>query len=146
MKPTTAPVVKPTAAPTVAPTSDPHGGKTYHEAVYKNVHHDAVYENVWIVDQEAFSYEDPIYEVREYTYCKICGTEFETNDKAGTDAFFAHDDVHLLAGEGSGYRTYTRKIQVGTKTVYVPEEGHWAKHHVKAAWDEQVLVREAGWY
>lgn len=60
--------------------------------------------------------------------------------------FFAHDKAHMLAGEGSGYHNDTRKVQVGSNTVNVPEEGHYEKKHVKAAWDEKVLVKEAGWY
>ncbi len=119
-------------------------GKTYHEAVYKTVHHDAEYENVYVVDQEAYSYEEPVYEKRVYTVCHVCGAEFDTS--YSSSAFWAHDDQHLLAGEGSGYHNETRKVQVGTNTVNVPEEGHYEKKLVKAAWDEKVLVKEAGWY
>ena len=119
-------------------------GKTYHEAVYKTVHHDAEYEDVYVVDQEAYSYEEPVYEKRVYTVCHVCGAEFDTS--YDTSAFFAHDKAHMLAGEGSGYRNDTRKVQVGTNTVNVPEEGHYEKKLVKAAWDEKVLVKEAGWY
>lgn len=104
---------------------DPHAGKTYHEAVY---------ENVYVVDQEAYSYEEPVYEKRAYTVCHVCGAEFDTTD--GMGAFWAHDDEHLLAGEGSGYHSYMKTIQTGTNTVNVPEEGHY----------EKKLVREAGWY
>ena len=119
-------------------------GKTYHEAVYKTVHHDAEYENVYVVDQEAYSYEEPVYEKRVYTVCHVCGAEFDTS--YSSSAFWAHDDQHLLAGEGSGYHNDIRKVQVGTNTVNVPEEGHYEKKLVKAAWDEKVLVKEAGWY
>lgn len=119
-------------------------GKTYHEAVYKTVHHDAEYEDVYVVDQEAYSYEEPVYEKRVYTVCHVCGAEFDTS--YDTSAFFAHDKAHMLAGEGSGYHNDTRKVQVGSNTVNVPEEGHYEKKLVKAAWDEKVLVKEAGWY
>ena len=118
--------------------------KTYHEAVYKTVHHDAEYEDVYVVDQEAYSYEEPVYEKRVYTVCHVCGAEFDTS--YDTSAFFAHDKAHMLAGEGSGYHNDIRKVQVGTNTVNVPEEGHYEKKLVKAAWDEKVLVKEAGWY
>ena len=118
--------------------------KTYHEAVYKTVHHDAEYEDVYGVDQEAYSYEEPVYEKRVYTVCHVCGAEFDTS--YDTSAFFAHDKAHMLAGEGSGYHNEIRKVQVGTNTVNVPEEGHYEKKLVKAAWDEKVLVKEAGWY
>lgn len=119
-------------------------GKTYHEAVYKTVHHDAEYENVYVVDQETYSYEEPVYEKRVYTVCHVCGAEFDTS--YDDSAFSAHDKAHMLAGEGSGYHNDIRRVQVSTNTVNVPEEGHYEKKLVKAAWDEKVLVKEAGWY
>lgn len=125
--------------------ADPHAGKTYHEAVYKTVHHDAEYKDVYVVDQEAYSYEKPIYEERVYTICHVCGAEFDTTYDGG-NAFFAHDEQHVLNDEGSGYHNEVRKIQIGSETVNVPEEGHYEKKVVKAAWDEKVLVKEAGWY
>lgn len=125
-------------------TSDGGSGKTYHEAVYKTVHHDAEYEDVYVVDQEAYSYEEPVYEERQITVCHVCGAEFDTS--YDTSAFWTHNKAHALAGEGSGYHSDVRKVQVGTNTVNVPEEGHYEKKLVKAAWDEKVLVKEAGWY
>ena len=88
--------------------------------------------------------EEPVYEKRVYTVCHVCGAEFDTSYSG--DAFYDHIINHELAGEGSGYHNDTRKVQVGTNTVNVPEEGHYEKKLVKAAWDEKVLVREAGWY
>ena len=125
-------------------TSGGGSGKTYHEAVYKTVHHDAEYENVYVIDQEAYSYEEPVYEKRVYTVCHVCGAEFDTSYSA--EAFYDHISNHALAGEGGGYHNDTRTVQVGTNTVNVPEEGHYEKKLVKAAWDEKVLVKEAGWY
>lgn len=127
-----------------ASTSGGGSGKTYHEAVYKTVHHDAEYEDVYVVDQEAYSYEEPVYEERQITVCHVCGAEFDTS--YDTSAFWTHNKAHALAGEGSGYHSDVRKVQVGTNTVNVPEEGHYEKKLVKAAWDEKVLVKEAGWY
>lgn len=125
-------------------STDGYGGKTYHDAVYKYVHHDAEYRDVYVVDRESYTYDDPIYDEREYTICHVCGAEFDTTN--GPDAFFAHDDQHLLAGEGSGYHSVIRNVQVGSNTVTVPEEGHYEKELVKEAYDEKVLIREAGWY
>lgn len=142
-KPTTPPAPKPTNPPTPKPT-DPHADMTYHEAEYKIVHHDAVYEDVYVVDQAAYSYEEPIYEERQITVCHVCGAEFDTS--YSTKEFSAHNKAHALAGEGSGYHSDVRKIQVGTNTVNVPEKGHYEKQLVKAAWDEKILVKEAGWY
>lgn len=125
-------------------TSGGGSGKTYHEAEYKTVHHDAEYEDVYVVDQEAYSYEEPVYQERQITVCHVCGAEFDTS--YDSSAFWEHDKAHALAGEGSGYHSTVRKIQTGTKTVNVPEEGHYEKKVVKEAWDEKVLVKEAGWY
>jgi len=125
-------------------TSGDGSGKTYHEAVYKTVHHDAEYEDVYVVDQEAYSYEEPVYEKRVYTVCHVCDAEFDTS-YSGSE-FWEHDYQHQYAGEGSGYHNDIRRVQVGTNTVNVPEEGHYEKKLVKAAWDEKVLVKEAGWY
>ena len=150
-KPSPTPTVKPTTPPTPAPTTpptpkptDPHEGKTYHEAEYKIVHHDAVYEDVYVVDQEAYSYEEPFYETRVFTVCHVCKAEFDTT--YNTDEFFAHSKEHALNGIMGSYHNDVRKIQVGTNTVNVPEKGHYEKRLVKAAWDEKILVKEAGWY
>lgn len=124
--------------------TDSHAGKTYHEAVYKTVHHDAEYKDVYVVDQKASSYEEPIYETRVYTICHVCGAEFDTS--YDSSAFFAHNKAHAMAGEGGGYHNEVREIQTGSKTVNVPEEGHYEKKVVKDAWDEKVIVKEAGWY
>lgn len=114
-----------TSSKSSSSAADPHAGKTYHEAVY---------ENVWVVDQAAYSYEEPVYEERQITVCHVCGAEFDTS--YDTSAFWTHNEAHALAGEGSGYHSDVRKIQTGTKTVNVPEEGHY----------EKKLVKEAGWY
>ena len=114
-----------TSSKSSSSAADPHAGKTYHEAVY---------ENVWVVDQAACSYEEPVYEERQITVCHVCGAEFDTS--YDTSTFYDHIINHELAGEGSGYHSDVRKIQTGTKTVNVPEEGHY----------EKKLVKEAGWY
>ncbi len=103
-----------------------------------------VNKDVYVVDQEAYSYEKPIYEEQQITVCYVCGAEFDTSYDAST--FYAHGTQHLLAGEGSGYHNEVREIQTGSKTVNVPEEGHYEKKVVKDAWDEKVLIKEAGWY
>ena len=38
------------------------------------------------------------------------------------------------------------QVQVGTRTVEVPEQSHMETYIVKEAWTEKVLVKEAGWY
>lgn len=119
--------------------------KTYHEAEYKTVHHPAETktEKVWVVDKEAYTYEKPVYENLPRTLCNICNADI-------TGKIDGHADYHDDRGEFErfSYRCEYIDVQVGTETVEVPEEGHYETKTtvVKEAWDEQVLVREAGWY
>ena len=116
-------------------TSDPHAGKTWHEAVYKTVNHPAETKKVKVVDQEAYSYEEPVYEWR--TFCNVCGADITTTCDE-------HMRAHMIAREGGRY--HDDYVQVGTKTVNVPEQSHYETVVVKEAWTEKVLVKEAGWY
>ena len=117
--------------------------KTYHEAEYKTVHHPAETktEKVWVVDKEAYTYEKPIYEMHDRTLCNDCNMDM---------TYLPEDEFmdHLDKEPHGSYRNEYIEIQVGTETVEVPEEGHYETKTtvVKEAWDEQVLVREAGWY
>ncbi|MDD5795488.1 MAG: hypothetical protein PUD24_00940, partial [Oscillospiraceae bacterium] len=117
--------------------------KTYHEAEYKTVHHPAETktEKVWVVDKEAYTYEKPIYEMHDRTLCNDCNMDM-------TDMTAQERGLHLINEPHGSYRNEYIEIQVGTETVEVPEEGHYETKTtvVKEAWDEQVLVREAGWY
>ena len=121
--------------------ADPHAGKTWHEAEYKVINHPAETEKVWVVDQPATTKEEPVYETHDVTICNVCGADI-------TNAAYReqHLIAHIEAGEGGSYHNEWREIQVGTKTVKVPEKGHWEKRIVKPAWTEKKLVREAGWY
>lgn len=114
-------------------------GKTYHEAVYKTVHHEAVTEQVWVVDEAAYSYEEPVYETHDRTICNTCGADI-TND------LVSHGKSHMLNDENFSYHNEFVQIQTGTKTVDVPEQGHYETKTIKEAYDEKVLVKEAGWY
>lgn len=114
-------------------------GKTYHEAVYKTVHHEAETEQVWVVDEAAYSYEEPVYEAQNRTICNTCGADI-------TDNSLSHRKAHLLNGENSSYHIESKQVQSGTKTVDVAEQGHYETKTIKEAYDEKVLVKEAGWY
>ena len=50
-------------------TADPHAGKTYHEAEYEYIQHSAETERVKVVDCEAYSYEEPVYEQKWSMIC-----------------------------------------------------------------------------
>ncbi|MGN0453678.1 MAG: hypothetical protein ACI4G1_00700, partial [Ruminococcus sp.] len=123
-----------------APSPQPDE-KTWHEAEYKTVHHDAVTEQRYVVDEEAYTYEEPVYETKRVNVCNDCG--FTEND---SDSFEEHLIWELENGGRGSYHSEKRQIQVGTKTVEVPEKGHYETVVVQEAYDEQVLVREAGWY
>ena len=112
--------------PTPQPvTKDPHEGKTWHEAEYKT-------EQVWVVDEEGYTWQKPIYEEHEAVICTTCGEEI-TNDIDGhLKQYMLTDTPH------HGYRVETVSNIVGYETVEVPEKGHYET--------KTTLVREAGWY
>ena len=113
---------KPEPTPQPA-TQDPHEGKTWHEAEYKT-------EKVWVVDEEACTWQRPIYEEHEAAICNTCGAEITDN----LDHIFEHMDK----GENGSYRCETVRTLVGYETVEEPEVGHWET--------KTTLVRAAGWY
>lgn len=114
---------KPEPTPQPA-TKDPHEGKTWHEAEYKT-------EKVWVVDEEACTWQRPIYEEHEAAICNTCGAEI-------TGHAYEHIFEHMDKGENGSYRCETVRTLVGYETVEEPEEGHWET--------KTELVREAGWY
>lgn len=116
-------------------TADPHAGKTWHNAEYRSVYHPAETKRVKVVDQEGYSYDEPVYAWR--TFCNVCGADI-------TESCQSHMKAHALAGEGGRY--HDDYVQVDTKTVTVPEKSHMETVVVKEAWTERVIVREAGWY
>lgn len=124
---------------TSSSSSKSESSKVWHEAVYKTVNHPAETKKVWVVDKAAYTYEEPIYEERDRTICNECGADI-------TENLIPHMKNHILNGENGSYRNEWVNVQVGTKTVEVPEEGHWETKVVKEAWTEKVIVKEAGYY
>ena len=104
-------------------TSTPTESKTWHEAVYE-------YTEVWVVDKAAYTYEEPVYEEHGRAICNDCGADITDN--------LDHIGDELLAGGKGSYRVEWVEVQVGTKTVTVPEQGHYET--------KKKLVREAGYY
>ena len=134
-KPSTSNTTTNTGTTTSKPT------KVWHEAEYKYIDHPAETKKVWVVDQEGYTYEEPVYEKHDITICNTCGTTI-----SNTSELSAHGKSHMLNGENFSYRNEWNEIQVGTKTITVEEKGHWETQVVKEAWTEKVLVREAGYY
>lgn len=117
---------KPAPAPATQPaTKDPHEGKTWHDAEYKT-------EKVWVVDEEGYTWQCPIYEDHTVTICNICGAEITGNVQGHDEA------VHLPNGDDFSYRVETVSTIVGYETETVPEKGHYET--------KTTLVRAAGWY
>jgi hypothetical protein len=113
-------------APATQPaTKDPHEGKTWHDAEYKT-------EKVWVVDEEGYTWQCPIYEDHTVTICNICGAEITGNVQGHDEA------VHLPNGDDFSYRVETVSTIVGYETETVPEKGHYET--------KTTLVREEGWY
>lgn len=110
----TQPTVKPTQAPTQKPT----------EAIW----HPAVTKQVWVVDKEAYAYEEPVYETQYRQICNTCGADI-TGDTTN------HMRYHMTNGENYSVSVKSVQVQVGTETITVPEEGHW----------ETVVVKEGYW-
>ena len=113
--------------------------KKWHEAQYEYIQHPAETKQVWVVDQEAYTYEKPVYEEVGRTFCNACGADI-------TDCLDEHMIEHALTDGGGGYHDEWVEMQVGTETVTVPEKGHWETQVVKEAWTEKKLIREAGYY
>lgn len=140
---------KPAQKPTPKP-ADPHEGKTYHEAVTKQVwvepeyktvnhpaetkkvNHPAETRQVWV---NPVTHEEPVYETVGYYKCNQCGAELADSNQA---------DQHYLENEDTcwSWRVLSKKVQTGTKTV-TDKEGYYKTETVKDAWTETVTVKEA---
>ncbi len=115
----------------------------YYDAVYKTVHHDAEFAKYWVVDNEAYSYEEPVYKDVDALICKDCGCRVDTMTD---DELYEHISNHMDNHGKGGYYSDVIRVQVGTETINVPEKGHYEFRQVKEAYDEQVIARPAGWY
>ena len=133
-----------TSSSQTSKNTDTHAGKTYHEAVYKTVNHPAETKQVKVVDEEAYTYEEPVYEWRTIAKCKDCGIDLS---QLSQEERTAHSKNHVInEGGDGGWYTAQEQVQVGTRTVEVPEKSHMETVVVKEAWTETVLVKEAAWY
>lgn len=116
--------------------------KVWHEAVYKYVDHPAETKEVYVVDTPASSYEEPVYEEKERCICNDCGADLtDMSDSEMTH----HLADHARNGGHGSWRSVWQNVQVGTKTVNVPEQGHYETQTVKDAYTEKVLVSEGYW-
>ncbi len=139
---------KPAPKPTPKP-ADPHEGKTYHEAVTKQVwvepeyktvnhpaetkkvNHPAETKQVWV---NPVTHEEPVYEWVSYDICNQCGARLDDANQV---------KWHYLDSDTCvSYKTCKEKVQTGTKTV-TDKEGYYKTETVKDAWTETITVKEA---
>lgn len=120
-------------------TNNNTSSKIWHEAEYKYVNHPARTEKVWVVDKAAYTYEEPVYETQSAYICNDCGMDI-------TNIMKEHGIYEIRNGGTGSYHVGYIDVQVDTKTITVPEQGHYETQVVKEAWTEKVLVREAGYY
>lgn len=76
-------------------------------------------EQVKVIDQEAYSYEEDVYEYKVRTICNDCGADITGN----TDHIF--DEIAKNPNAKGSYRAEKVKVKTGTKIVEVPEEFHY---------------------
>ena len=111
---------KDTSSSSKAESSKPESSKsepkpTQHTHSWKDITKTT---QVKVVDQKAYTYEEPIYEKQIRTICKVCGADI-------TGFASEHNEQHALNGEPVSYKAERREIQTGTKTVTVPEKSHY---------------------
>lgn len=111
---------KDTSSSSKAESSKPESSKsepkpTQHTHSWKDI---TKATQVKVVDQKAYTYEEPIYEKQIRTICKVCGADI-------TGFASEHNEQHALNGEPVSYKAERREIQTGTKTVTVPEKSHY---------------------
>lgn len=111
---------KDTSSSSKAESSKPESSKsepkpTQHTHSWKDI---TKATQVKVVDQKAYTYEEPVYEKQIRTICKVCGADI-------TGFASEHNEQHALNGEPVSYKAERREIQTGTKTVTVPEKSHY---------------------
>ena len=74
---------------------------------------------VKVVDKEAYTYEEPIYEKQKRAICNDCGADISDN----LDHIF--DEMKNNSSAKGSYSVKTVNVQVGTKTITVPEKSHY---------------------
>lgn len=80
--------------------------------------HAPIYKQQYVVDKAAWTEEVPVYETKEIEICNYCKSEITGNAES-------HLYEHALNGIATGWHSEFRQIQIGTKTIYHEEVGHW---------------------
>lgn len=102
---------------------------------FEVVHHDAEYKTEYVVDQEAYDEQKPIYKYESHNFCWDCDLDLHGMDSKVLDD---HLTEHLLNGGVGGYRSKTVKVLSGYETIHHDEVGHNEQVLVKEAYDETI--------
>lgn len=79
--------------------------------------------SVKVVDQEAYTYEETVYEKHDITICNDCGADVTDSDVRREHILWAAQKIN---GHSKGsYRNEWVNVPVDTKTVEVPEKNHY---------------------
>ena len=78
------------------------------------------YEKVWVVDRQAETVVEDVYEEKDHIICNGCGADI-------TDCQVKHLKAHAIAGEKGGFHVEVERIKTGQKVTEIPEKGHWEK-------------------
>lgn len=76
-------------------------------------------EQIKVIDQEAYSYEEDVYETQRRAICNDCGADITDN----LDHIF--DEIDNNSNAKGSYSVKSIKVKTGTKNVNVPEEFHY---------------------
>lgn len=76
-------------------------------------------EQIKVIDQEAYSYEEDVYETQRRAICNDCGADITDN----LDHIF--DEIDNNPNAKGSYSVKSIKVKTGTKIVNVPEEFHY---------------------
>lgn len=85
-------------------------------------------EQVWVVDQEAWTEQVPVYATSERSVCNICSADITGNT-------YEHGKAHMLAGEGSGHHSEVTQYVSHYETKEHAEVGHWEIVVVGGHWE-----------
>ena len=79
-------------------------------------------EQIKVIDQEAYSYEEDVYETKRRPICNDCGADMGDWSDSDIDM---HIYNHIISGGKGSYSVKSVKVKTGTKTVNVPEQSHY---------------------
>lgn len=123
----------------------PHSDQIWREAEYEYIYHPVGTEQVWVVDQEAASYNELIYAWKTCSVCNGCGADVG-DDVMTEEQRSIHMSIHQYHGEPTGFYKDYLQVLVDTKHIDIPEKGHYEERVVTEPYTEKKTICEAGWW